>query len=174
MLLIINRCLFTFGTMTRLITPADFDFVYKLYMHPLVNPWLLYEQMDTAAFKPIFDDLLQRTIIYIFETDGAARGMFKFIQNEHRSSHVAYLGGLAVEPAFSGKGYGLQMINAIIELGKTMDILRIELTVATFNEKAIALYEKAGFVKEGVLRKLTHLKTEGRFIDEMMMSYLYE
>ena len=159
--------------MTRNITPADFDLVYYLYMHPLVNPYLLYEQMDADAFKPIFDDLLQRNIIYIFEADGAARGMFKVIKQEYRSSHVAYLGGLAVDPAFSGKGYGLQMMNEIIELGKRMDILRIELTVAVFNEKAIALYEKAGFVKEGVLRKLTHIKSEDRFIDEVMMSYLY-
>lgn len=172
-LLIINLCLFIFGTMTRNITAADFDFVYNLYMHPLVNPYLLYEQMDAAAFKPVFEDLLRRNIIYIFEMDSAAKGMFKFIKNEHRSSHVAYLGGLAVDPGYPGKGYGLQMMKEIIELGKTMDILRIELTVATFNDKAIALYEKTGFIKEGVLRKLTHLKSEGRFIDEVMMSYLY-
>jgi L-phenylalanine/L-methionine N-acetyltransferase len=159
--------------MTRNITPADFDLVYKLYMHPLVNPYLLYEQMDAAAFKPIFENLLQRNIIYIFEADGGAKGMFKLLQQEHRSDHVAYLGGLAIDPAFSGKGYGLQMIKEIITLGKTMDILRIELSAAVSNDKAISLYEKAGFVKEGILRKFTHLKSEGRFIDEVMMSYLY-
>ncbi|MES2849426.1 MAG: GNAT family protein [Bacteroidota bacterium] len=160
--------------MTRNITPADFDFVYNLYMHPLVNPYLLYEQMDTDTFMPVFEDLINRNIIYIFEADGAARGMFKFIKQEHRDSHKAYLGGLAIDPSFSGNRYGSQMMKEIIELGKTMDILRIELSVATFNEKAIALYEKVGFVKEGVLRKFTHLKSEGRFIDEVMMSYLYE
>jgi L-phenylalanine/L-methionine N-acetyltransferase len=159
--------------MTRNITSADFDFVYNLYMHPLVNPFLMYEQMDADAFKPIFGDLLKSNIIYIFEMDGAASGMFKFIKQEHRDSHKAYLGGLAIDPSFSGKGYGLQMMKEIIELGKTMDILRIELSVATFNDKAISLYEKVGFVKEGVLRKFTHLKSEGRFIDEVMMSYLY-
>lgn len=160
--------------MTRNVTPADFDLVYNLYMHPLINSYLLYEQMDTDAFKLIFEDFIRRNIIYIFEADGAARGMFKFIKQEHRNAHIAYLGGLAIDPSFSGKGYGLQMMNEIIELGKRMDILRIELTVATFNDKAIALYERVGFVKEGVLRKLTHLKSEGRFIDEVMMSYLYE
>jgi L-phenylalanine/L-methionine N-acetyltransferase len=143
-------------------------------MHPLVNPFLMYEQMDADAFKPIFGDFLKNNIIYIFEMDRRAVGMFKFIKQEHRDSHKAYLGGLAIDPSFSGKGYGLRMMHEIIELGKTMDILRIELSVATFNEKAISLYEKNGFVKEGVLRKFTHLKSEGRFIDEVMMSYLYE
>ena len=159
--------------MIRRITEKDFDFIYGLYMHPSVNPFLMYEQMDPDAFKPIFGDFLKSNIIYIFETDGRAAGMFKFIKQEHRDSHKAYLGGLAIDPSFSGKGYGLQMMHEIIELGKTMDILRIELSVATFNEKAISLYEKIGFVKEGVLRKFTHLKSEGRFIDEVMMSYLY-
>ena len=159
--------------MIRRITETDFDFIYGLYMHPSVNPFLMYEQMEADAFKPVFDDLIKRNIIYIFEVDKRAVGMFKFIKQEHRDSHKAYLGGLAIDPSFSGKGYGLQMMKEIIELGKTMDILRIELSVATFNEKAISLYKKVGFVKEGVLRKFTHLKSEGRFIDEVMMSYLY-
>ena len=159
--------------MIRRITETDFDFIYGLYMHPSVNPFLMYEQMDADAFKPIFGDFLKSNIIYIFETNRRAVGMFKFIKQEHRDSHKAYLGGLAIDPSFSGKGYGLQMMKEIIELGKTMDIVRIELSVATFNNKAIALYEKIGFVKEGVLRKFTHLKSEGRFIDEVMMSYLY-
>ncbi len=160
--------------MIRNITKSDFDFIYGLYMHPQVNPFLMYEQMDGAGFISIFNELLAKNIVYIFSVDGNNIGMFKFIKQEHRDSHKAYLGGLAIDPSFSGKGYGLQMMKEIVELGKTMDILRIELSVSTFNEKAISLYEKVGFEKEGVMRKFTHLKSEGRFIDEVMMSYLYE
>ncbi len=159
--------------MIRNITAGDFDFIYGLYMHPQVNPFLLYEQTDAAGFSSIFTDLLAKNIIYIFSTDEKDTGMFKFIKHEHRDSHKAYLGGLAIHPSFGGKGYGLQMLNEIIEMGKTMGILRIELSVAVFNDKAIALYEKIGFRKEGILKKFTHLKSEGRFIDEVLMSYLY-
>lgn len=159
--------------MIRNITTNDFDYIHQLYMHPQVNPFLLYEQMDAVGFIPIFNELLAKNIIYIFSVDGRDVGMFKFIKQEHRNAHIAYLGGLAIHPSCSGKGYGLQMMNEIIKLGKTMDILRIELSVATFNDKAIALYEKMGFAKEGILRKFTHLKSEGRYIDEQLMSYLY-
>jgi L-phenylalanine/L-methionine N-acetyltransferase len=165
--------LFIFGTMIRKITAADFDFIYGLYMHPQVNPFLLYEQMDTNHFLPIFNELLAKNIIYIFNADGNDVGMFKLIRQEHRDSHKAYLGGLAIHPSFAGKGYGLQMMNEIIELGKSMGILRMDLSVAIFNDKAIALYQKVGFTKEGVMKKFTHLKSEGRFIDEQLMSYLY-
>jgi L-phenylalanine/L-methionine N-acetyltransferase len=159
--------------MIRNITTSDFDFIYGLYMHPQVNPFLLYEQTDAAGFAPIFNELLAKNIIYIFNADGTDAGMFKFIKQEHRDSHKAYLGGFAIHPSFSGKGYGLQMMNEIIELGKSMGILRIDLSAAVYNDKAIALYEKVGFTKEGVMKKFTHLKSQGRFIDEVLMSYIY-
>jgi putative acetyltransferase len=160
--------------MVRNITAADFDFIYEIYMDPQINPWLLYEQMDAAAFLPVYNDLLSKNIIYIFNDDDKDRGMFKLIQQQHRNAHIAYLGGLAIHPSFAGRGYAAKMMGEIIELGKITGIKRIELSTAVINEKAIRLYEKFGFIKEGVLRKYTHLKSENRFIDEVMMSYLYE
>ena len=142
-------------------------------MHPATNPWLLYEAMDEDSFTPIFNDLLEKGIIYIFSHNNNDAGMFKFIHQPHRNSHITYLGGLAIHPNFAGKGYGTKMMEEIILLGKETGVLRIELSAATINEKAIALYEKMGFKKEGVLEKYTWLKSENRFIDEVMMRYLY-
>jgi len=159
--------------MIRKITAADFDFIYELYMHPQVNPFLLYEQMNEDEFMPVFTDLLHKNIIYIFTTAGTDVGMFKFILQEYRNHHTAYLGGLAIHPEFSGKGYGGMMMQQILALGKTNNIVRIELSVSVYNHKAISLYEKAGFQKEGILRKYTHLVSENRYIDEQLMSYLY-
>jgi RimJ/RimL family protein N-acetyltransferase len=159
--------------MIRVITAADFDFIYHLYMHPQVNPYLLYEIMDTVSFEPVYKDLLERNIIYIYEAEGTAAGMFKFVRQLHRTAHIAYLGGVAIHPSFAGKGHGIKMMQEIIELGKELGILRIELSTAVTNDKAIHLYEKMGFEKEGVLRKYSWLKSEGSFLDEVIMSYLY-
>ncbi len=159
--------------MIRKITPQDFDFIFELYMHPQVNPFLLYEQMDAVSFRPIFDSLEKAGIVYIFRDEGVDCGMFKLIPQQHRNHHIAYLGGLAIHPAFAGKGLGPRMMQAIIALGADMHLLRIELSVADFNHRAIKLYEAAGFKKEGTLKKYTHLVSENRFIDEIMMAYLY-
>ncbi len=159
--------------MIRNVTAADFDLIYFLYMHPQINPYLLYEVMDKDTFQPIFNELLAKDIIYIYEENNEAVGMFKLIQMEHRSSHVGYLGGLAIHPDFAGKGYGKKMMKAIIEQGRQINLLRIELTADVINEKAVGLYEKAGFVKEGILKKYTWLKSENRFLDEVLMAYLY-
>lgn len=160
--------------MIRKATTSDFDFIYSLYMHPQINPYLLYEMMDAAEFKPIFDELFNKDVLYIFEDNNTAVGMFKLVPLLYRNAHIAYLGGLAIHPSFAGKGHGLTMLNEITAYAKQQGFLRVELSVATINEKAIRLYEKAGFVKEGVFRKFTYLKSENRFLDEVMMAWLSE
>lgn len=158
--------------MTRKATQNDLQFVHSLYMHPFVNPHLLYENIDLEQFKPIYEDLLNDGVKYIFEENDSPVGMFKLIQLKHRCSHIAYIGGLAIHPDFVGKGLGLQMMQEIIELGKRNNLLRLELSVGSENFQAQKLYKKAGFVEEGIFRKYTHLAREGRFLDEVMMAYL--
>lgn len=128
--------------------------------------------MDVEDFKPIFADLLAKEIVFVFENDGEKVGMFKLYPHTYRSNHVAYLGGVAIHPDFGGKGFGTEMFKEIIDLAQKRGVLRIELSAATTNEKAISLYEKMGFQKEGILRNYTFLKSENRFLDEVMMSYL--
>jgi L-phenylalanine/L-methionine N-acetyltransferase len=158
--------------MTRKATQNDLQFVYDLYMHPQVNPHLLYENMDLEQFSPIYEDLLNDDVKYIFEENGTPAGMFKLICLKHRCSHIAYIGGLAIHPDFAGKGFGVKMMQEIIELAKENNLLRLELSVGLENKVAQKLYQKVGFEKEGILRKYTHLVSEGRFLDEVMMAYL--
>ncbi len=158
--------------MIRKATDADFNFIRTLYFHPLTNPFLLYEMSDVDAFPAIFADLHGKGQLYIFEMECIAKGMFKLIPLEYRTSHIAYLGGVAIHPDHFGAGLGSQMLLEIIALGRERGLHRIELSTATINEKAIRLYEKSGFQKEGVLRDYCWLKSEGRYIDEVMMSCL--
>ena len=160
--------------MIRKMTQQDFHFVYELYMHPEVNKYLLYEPMSVAEFKPIFADLLEKQIIFIFEVAGQTAGMFKLVPYTHRTSHAAYVGGLAIHPSHSGKGLGSQMMTEIKNLAREKGIRRVELSTAVTNENAIRLYEKAGFQKEGILRQYTYLQKENQYLDEVMMSWLNE
>ena len=158
--------------MLRKANANDIAFVYELYMHPDINPWLLYEPMDIEQFQPIYDDLLKRDVKYIYEYNGEPMGMCKLVPFTYRTSHVVYLGGVGIYPGFTGKGHGAQMVRAIIDLCRTAGYKRIELSVSVLNEKALHLYEKTGFEKEGVLRNYTHLKSENKYVDEVLMSFL--
>lgn len=158
--------------MIRQATHADFNFMFYLYMHPQVNPFLLYEPMTAENFLTVFTDLEKKGVLYIFEDQQKPIGMFKLVPQHYRNTHIVYLGGLAIDPEQSGKGHGSQMMEEIKAYAKMNGFLRIELTVATTNEKAIQLYLKAGFVHEGVLKKYTYLKSKDHFVDEAVMAYL--
>lgn len=159
--------------MTRNITANDFDFIYELYMNPVTNPYLLYELMNKEDFTPIFNDLLKQNIIFIYADEEQNIGMFKLIPLHHRSKHINYIGGLAIHPDFAGKRFGSKMMTEIIDLGRQRGLKRLELSTATFNEKAIKLYERHGFVLEGIMKNYTYIQAEDRFIDEQLMAYLY-
>ncbi len=158
--------------MVRHAVSEDFDFIYALYFHPDINPFLLYEMMEKTDFQDIFDDLLSKNCLYIFEDAEQQVGMFKLVPLTYRTSHIAYLGGVAIHPQYSGRGFGVQMMNEILALSQQKGFLRIELSAATMNEKAIHLYEKVGFQKEGILSRYTYLKSKNQFLDEVLMSYL--
>jgi RimJ/RimL family protein N-acetyltransferase len=53
-----------------------------------------------------------------------------------------------------GKGYGKKALAELLEYGfKTLKLHRLQLNVIAFNTPAIALYEKAGFIKEGTMKE---------------------
>jgi RimJ/RimL family protein N-acetyltransferase len=151
---------------------SNFEFIYELYMNPKINPYLLYEIMDSEKFLPIFRDLIHNKVLYLFKVDSEIIGMCKLIRQKYRNEHIMYLGGVAINPNYFGKGFGTKMMLEVIDFCKTKRISRIELSVDTKNEKAIKLYESVGFEKEGILRNYTFLKSRNKYIDEQIMSNL--
>lgn len=151
---------------------SDFKFIYELYMNSEVNPYLLYEIMNSEKFLPIFSDLLKEEVLYLYQVDSENIGMCKLIRQKHRNDHIMYLGGVAIHPDYFGKGFGKKMMLEIIDFCKNKSVSRIELSVDINNEKAIQLYESVGFSKEGILKNYTFLKSKNKYIDEQIMSNL--
>jgi ribosomal protein S18 acetylase RimI-like enzyme len=173
MIVLFGFLLFTFDfSMIRIATQNDFDYIFALYMHPLNNPWLLYEQMGPDEFRPIYHELIARNSLYIYSEGGKDLGMFKLQAMKYRNSHIIYLGGVAVDPVSSKQGAGSRMMPEILERVKQMGFTRVELTVGTENAIAIKLYEKSGFLNEGCLRNYSFLKSENRYIDEYVMGLI--
>jgi RimJ/RimL family protein N-acetyltransferase len=128
--------------------------------------------MEDREFWPVFNELVAKGCLYIFHSETERIGMFKLVPQKYRNSHIIYLGGIGIHPQFWNKGFGSLMLNEVISLVKNSGHRRIELTVASSNTQAIRMYEKAGFVNEGTLKRYTYLKSENRFIDEQVMALL--
>ena len=111
--------------MLRKATMDDFTFVHELYMHPEINPHLLYERQEKREFEPIW-----------------------------------------------GRGYGVQMLQEALKWAKSEGFHRVELSVGSKNIAAKNLYLRLGFEHEGVMKDYSFLKSENRYIDEDLMSYM--
>jgi RimJ/RimL family protein N-acetyltransferase len=70
------------------------------------------------------------------------------------SNQAAWLGmGIGDREAW-GKGYGTEALRLALQYAfDELNLHRLTLTVIAYNERAIALYEKAGFRREGVFRE---------------------
>lgn len=93
------------------------------------------------------------------------------VQPGLRRAHVRGL-GISVASAWQGQGVGQLLMEAAMHWADNWaGILRIELTVLVDNARAIALYERHGFVCEGVMRG--HIMRDGVYADTQMMARLH-
>jgi len=90
--------------------------------------------------------------------------------DQRRRAHVASI-GMAVHDAYAGRGAGRALLQALIDQAdRWLPYRRLELTVWTDNERAIALYEAFGFEREGVLR--AYAWRDGAYVDALAMARL--
>lgn len=100
-----------------------------------------------------------RPVGYVLAQRGAAA----------RIAHSAYIVA-GVLQGYRGRGVGTALFAALDAWAKESAITRLELTVVCENAPACHLYEKCGFVREGVKRNSILLN--GRYVDEYYMAKL--
>lgn len=107
--------------------------------------------------------------VLVAEVDGAVAGQVALMWSSRpRTRHGAHL-GIMVHEAYQGQGVGKALIAAAVDAAdKWLNLLRIELEVYSDNERAIRLYEGAGFVHEG--RKRMNAWRDGQYVDSLMMA----
>jgi RimJ/RimL family protein N-acetyltransferase len=76
--------------------------------------------------------------------------------------------GMGLLPAWRGRGIGRRLLEATLAQARRFGFKRIELDVHADNPRAIALYEKAGFVREGIVRDASLI--DGVFRDAILMA----
>lgn len=90
------------------------------------------------------------------------------LEGNPRMRHVGSV-GLMVHADYQNMGVGSALLETLLDLADNwLMLVRVELTVFADNERAIHLYEKLGFVKEG-LKRMTTVR-DGKYADEYMMA----
>ncbi|MDK1384098.1 GNAT family N-acetyltransferase [Sinorhizobium sp. 8-89] len=114
------------------------------------------------------ENLTESDMLIVAELDGRIVGLAGLHRHSGRRQHAADL-GMSVHDDYRRRGIGKALLDALIDAAdRWLGISRIELTVFTDNEAAIALYRQAGFVTEGVLKSWA--RRDGALADVLVMA----
>jgi putative acetyltransferase len=145
--------------------------------HPEVQAQLLQLPFtDEEVWKAKLADILapgKPDLMLVAELDGevVANAGLHPAGTALRRRHVMNL-GIAVLPQAQGQGAGSALMQALCDYAdKWAQVLRLELTVYTDNERAIALYRKFGFELEGTHRAFA--MRDGVYVDVHAMARLH-
>ncbi len=162
----------------RRATANDVDYLLALQAEPDVAPFLsagraasreeLLEEVERSLAEPeAFGRLLVETPL---EREWRLAGAIGF-ERTNRRSCIAHLGGLAVHPDFRGRGLGAKAIRELARmLFAELGYHRLEAATYAFNERAMAVVESAGFVREGVKRRA--YRPHGEWVDAVEFGLL--
>ncbi|HKQ80076.1 MAG TPA: GNAT family N-acetyltransferase [Blastocatellia bacterium] len=150
--------------------PADAEAVWKCYTAPQVvlnTLQLPYRSLESV--RELLTKCGEGDHILVAVIDGEVVGTIGLHTSPRpRIKHRGEI-GMMVRDDWQGKGVGSAMMRAVVDLAdKWLNLTRIELTVYTDNEPAIALYRKFGFEIEGTHRKFAF--RDGEFVDAYAMA----
>jgi len=153
----------------RTADPSDAEAILKCYTAPLAARNTL--QIPYRSLESVREQLTKSgegDHLLVAEIEGEVVGVIGLhTSSRPRVNHKAEV-GMMVHDDWQGKGVGAALMRAVIELAdKWLNLTRIELSVFTDNESAIALYRKFGFEIEGTLRKYAF--RDGEFVDAFAM-----
>ena len=153
--------------------PADMAAVTEIFNQPQAIWGTLQTPFTPLAAreKRFAAADLDNNAFLVAETGGAIVGMIGLHrETHHRRQHAASI-GMAVHDAHAGKGVGSALMAAVVDLAERWwNIRRLELSVYADNARAIALYERFGFEREGLMR--AYAWRDGQYVDSIAMARL--
>jgi putative acetyltransferase len=135
------------------------------YSGTLQLPFPSAEIWRQRLAEPKDNDFL---LVALIEGEIVATGGLHPAAKSPRRSHAMML-GMAVADEHQGRGVGDALMRALLDLADNwLNVSRVELTVFTDNERAIALYRKHGFEVEGTHK--AYAMRKGKYADTHTMA----
>jgi RimJ/RimL family protein N-acetyltransferase len=109
------------------------------------------------------------TLVLVAEADGEVVGnVLVSVEQSSMSDHIGVL-SIAILDGWRDIGIGSEMVRAAQAWTREQGLAKLALGVFPDNERAIAVYEHAGFRREGVRRR--QYRAPGGFRDELLMAW---
>jgi RimJ/RimL family protein N-acetyltransferase len=139
--------------------------------------YMMYEPYERKMNLNLISDLIQTAVdnsnlLLVAENDNNIVGFLSAQRGKpNRVKHTAYI-VVGIRKAYQGKGIGNIFFNKLDLWARQNTVTRLELTVMCPNNIAKHLYEKNGFVIEGI--KKNSMLVDGEYVDEYYMAKIYE
>jgi putative acetyltransferase len=153
-------------------TEQHIDGLVALYSHPQVARQVLQMPYPSAEiWRKRLSVENERLLPLVALHDGEVIGNCSLEQHARvRRAHSGSI-GMVVARDWQGQGVGTRLLAAVLEVADNwMGLQRVELTVFSDNEPALALYRRHGFEVEGQLRD--YAMRDGRLTDVYSMARL--
>lgn len=130
-------------------------------------PWTP-DQLRERWFDPASVNATNRFLVATTVHNGTPIGNISLmVRTTVRQRHIADL-GMGVHDDFQGRGVGTALMAAALHYAdQWLNLRRVELTVFADNAAGLALYEKFGFEREGVIPEYAF--RDGEYVDAVMM-----
>ena len=123
---------------------------------------LEYSELQNLTETHLYQSEMPAELIFTVENEGKQAGeiSLKSIRWFNRKAEIA----IFISEPFRGRGLAQETLKMVIEYAfYTMNFYRLEAEVVDYNPAAKALFEKLGFVQEGVLREAKYF--HGKYHD---------
>ncbi|MHB8881942.1 MAG: GNAT family N-acetyltransferase [Thermodesulfovibrionales bacterium] len=112
----------------------------------------------------------EKNLLIVAVTDTAVVGALSGIQMDSgkspQTAHILKI-GLHLVSAYRGLGIGSQMLDFTIKWAQERAFTKLEANIFTTNKKSLHLFERVGFVEEGLRRN--RIRIGNQFIDEVLL-----
>ena len=126
--------------------------------------------LTAAGVEAWYRQAVQEQYHWILEAEGRCIGTARLHEVDAENRRAKYAVGI-FGPEFRGRGLGTEATRLVLTYAfEVLSLHRVELRVLAFNQRAIACYEKCGFVREGIEREGAWVG--GQWQSDVIMSIL--
>lgn len=158
------------------VTSYEHELIRSMRNHPVVRACMYNDHIITADMHQRFlDKITDDNTQYHYLVQDADSGMYYGAINIVQISFEHQRGSLGI---FANQecpvpGVGKILMKALCDVAfKKLHLWSLRSEVFTDNDRAISLYEKFGFIQEGIMRSYIYRKTENQWKDVLVMSLL--
>jgi RimJ/RimL family protein N-acetyltransferase len=146
----------------------DAEGIWRCIDNAVSEGWFTF--IEPPPLDAVRSSIMPDSLCFVAESNSRIVGWCDITPiNQKGYRHSGTL-GMALLPDFRNQGLGRKILDITVDAALKVNLSRIELQLLASNRPALALYERAGFVREGLKRAARVLDRESA--DILLMALL--